>query len=167
MRCSCSTAAPADPKTLDYAKLPVIGGEHAVVSAGDAEWEFRLHNYLIYHAGKYWCLWSHGPKVEDYPTQHVRYAVSDDGLKWSEPRVLGDLPTEGYGYIARDFWLRDGELLALVARYKGKGAFGKGKDLSLEAFVWDQATDAWKPKGRVYADAINNFAPRSSRPASG
>ncbi|MBL9080373.1 MAG: hypothetical protein JNK76_01115, partial [Planctomycetales bacterium] len=53
---------PADWRTLDFATLPVVGGEHAVVSAPDAEWGFRLHNYLIHHDGRYWCMWSHGPK---------------------------------------------------------------------------------------------------------
>ncbi|MBL9094340.1 MAG: exo-alpha-sialidase [Planctomycetaceae bacterium] len=148
-----------DPATLDYSQLPVIRGEHAIVSAGDEAWKFRLHNYLIHHDGKYWCMWSHGPIVEDYPTQHVRYSVSDDGLRWSEPRMLTDMPTAGYAYIARDFWLRDGELLGLVARYKGHGAFGVNKELTLEAFAWDESADAWKHRGRVFDDAINNFAP--------
>ncbi|MBL9089759.1 MAG: hypothetical protein JNL96_00945, partial [Planctomycetaceae bacterium] len=53
---------PVDWRTLDFATLPVVGGEHAVVSAPDAEWGFRLHNYLIHHDGRYWCMWSHGPK---------------------------------------------------------------------------------------------------------
>jgi hypothetical protein len=151
---------PADWRTLDFATLPVVGGEHAVVSAPDAEWGFRLHNYLIHHDGRYWCMWSHGPKVEDWPTQHVRYAVSDDGLKWSEARPIMQPPADPYAFIARGFWLRDGELLALAARYKGHGAFGVDKELTLEAYVWDKSADAWKHKGRVYDNAINNFAPQ-------
>lgn len=149
-----------DPERIDYAKLPVLPTTHAVVSAPDENWKFRLHNYLLHHDGKFWCMWSHGPIVEDYPTQHVRYAVSDDGLKWSEPRVLIPQPKEPYAYIARGFWVRDGELLALAAHYRDKGAFGVNKELKLEAYVYDKASDGWKFKGVMYDNAINNFAPQ-------
>jgi hypothetical protein len=149
-----------DPAAIDYAKLPVLKGRHAVVCAPDPEWKFQLHNYLLHHAGQYWCIWSHGPVVEDVPTQHVRYATSADGLTWSESKPLTGPPAEGRAYIARGLWLRDGELLALAAYYKGKGAFGVDKDLKLEAFVWDEASKAWKRKGQVFDNAINNFPPQ-------
>lgn len=151
--------AGTDPVKIAYDKLPVVPVTHAVVSEGGGEWKFRLHSYLVRHGGKFWCMWSHGPEVEDLPTQHVQYATSDDGLKWSEPKVLIPEPKEPYAYIARGFWVRDGELLALAAHYKGKGAFGVDKELKLEAFAYDKATDRWAFKAVVFEDAINNFAP--------
>jgi hypothetical protein len=165
-----STAAPiplldlpgtgTDTAKVDYAALPVLKAAHTVVCPPDEAWKFQLHNYLIHHDGRYWCMWSHGPKVEDEPTQHVRYATSEDGLKWSDSKMLSDAPREGYAYIARGFWLRDGELLALAAHYKGKGAFGVNKELELVAFAWDKQTGQWQPRGRVFENAINNFAPQ-------
>jgi hypothetical protein len=149
-----------DETKIDYAQLPVLKGVHAVVCAPDPEWKFQLHNYLLHHEGKFWCMWSHGPVVEDLPTQHVRYATSDDGLKWSESKMLSGPPAEGRAYIARSFWIRDGELLALAASYKGKGAFGVDKDLKLVAFTYSSANDSWKEKGVLYENAINNFAPQ-------
>jgi hypothetical protein len=149
----------ADPATIDYASLPRLTGEHAVISPQDKEvWKFQLHNYLLHHGGQYWCMWSHGP-AEDTPPQHVRYATSQDGLHWSESKLLTGMPAEGYGYIARGFWLRDGELLALVSHYKGRGAFGVDKELTLQAFVWDAEGKAWKHRGLVFDNAINNYAP--------
>jgi hypothetical protein len=148
------------PETLDYATLPVLRGEHAVVCPYDETWKFQLHNYLIHHDGKFWCMWSSGPEVEDYPTQHVRYATSNDGLTWSAPKNLTGMPQEGRAYIARDFWVRDGKLLALAASYKGHGAFGVDKDLRLVAFIWDAASGAWKPNGELRENTINNFAPQ-------
>lgn len=153
-------ASGTDPAKIDYARLPEIKGTHAVVSPTDATWKFQLHSYLVYHAGHYWCMWSQGPPVEDEPSQAVRYATSEDGLKWSEARALTGPPQEGYGYIARGFWVRDGELLALAAHFKGKGAFGVNKELQLRALAWDAKASAWKPRGLVYADAINNFPPQ-------
>src|SRR5687767_145569 len=53
-----------DPAAIDYAKLPVIEGMHAVVSPADPVLKFQLHSYLAHHDGRYWCMWSQGPPVE-------------------------------------------------------------------------------------------------------
>lgn len=149
-----------DPATIDYDKLPVLKGTHAVISSADATLKFQLHNYLVHHAGRFWCMWSQGPPVEDEPTQHIRFATSDDGLKWSESKLLVGPDDMEHGCIARGLWVRDGELLALVAHFKGKGAFGVNKELELRAFVWDEATQSWKRKGKLFDNAINNFPPQ-------
>lgn len=152
--------ADTDPATIDYAKLPVLKGTHAVINPAEETLKFQLHNYLIHHDGRFWCMWSQGPPVEDEPSQQIRFATSDDGLKWSVPKVLVGPPQDGYAYIARGFWLREGELVALAAHFKGKGAFGVNKELQLLAFGWDKASEAWKPKGRMFDNAINNFPPQ-------
>lgn len=149
-----------DPATIDYARLPEVPGTHAVVSPMDPVWKFQLHSYLVHHEGQYWCMWSQGPPVEDEPSQHIRYATSADGLMWSKAQVLVGPPKEGYAYIARGFWVRDGELLALVAHFKGKGAFGVNKELQLQALSWDRDAGTWKFKGPVFDNAINNFPPQ-------
>lgn len=153
-----------DPDAIDYAKLPVIKGKITVISPKDSMWKFQLHNYLIHHEGRFLCMWSHGPS-EDTPPQHIRLATSHDGVKWSESKVMVGPPKEGYAYIARGFWVRDGELLALVAHFKGQGAFGANKELKLEAYVWNKADDTWKFKGQVFENAINSYPPQ--RLASG
>jgi hypothetical protein len=148
-----------DPDQIDYDHLPRIEGTHGVICPAEADWKFQLHNYLLHRDGKYWCIWSHGPG-EDQPTQHVRYATSEDGVIWSPSKHLTPDPAEGHGYIARGLWVRDGEMLALVASYKGQGAFGVDKELQLQAYAWDAAAGDWKFKGKLYDDAINNFPPQ-------
>ena len=154
-----------DPTKIDFAALPVVRGDHAVITRGDAAWKFRLHNYLAYFDGKYWCAWSHGPVVEDNPTQHVRYSTSRDGLQWSEAKaVMGSSPREGFRYISRGLWVRDGRLIALASHDEALDENGKvrffGKSLELLAFAWDEAAGSFQPLGVVYDDAINNFPPR-------
>lgn len=149
-----------DPEAIDYEALPKLTGEHAVVCEATDALKFQLHDYLIHHDGKYWCMFSHGPEVEDVPTQFVSYATSDDGLHWSPAKPVMPAPAAPYAYIARGFWLRNGELLALVAHYRDKGAFGVNKELKLEAYVWDKSADAWKFKCVLFEDAINNYAPQ-------
>lgn len=148
-----------DPAKITYDRLPTIAGEHAIVCPRDAALPFQLHSYLAHFDGKFWCIWSQGPAVEDEPGQIVRYATSPDGLKWSQAKSLVGPPADGYAYIARGLWVRDGKLVALYAHFHGKGAFGANKDLRLEASLWDQQRGEWIPQGLVYADAINNFPP--------
>jgi hypothetical protein len=105
-------------------------------------------------------MFSHGPEVEDVPTQFVSFATSADGLTWSAAQPLTPRPEAPYAYIARGFWLRDGELLALVAHFRGAGAFGVHKDLKLEAYAWDKQSGTWNFKTVLFEDAINNFAPQ-------
>jgi hypothetical protein len=110
-------------------------------------------------------MWSHGPVVEDNPTQHVRYATSDDGLTWTEPQpIMGPSPRPGFRHIARGFWPRDGRLLALASHDEALDQSGRvhffGKSLELLAFAWLPAEKRWQPLGVVFPDAINNFPPQ-------
>lgn len=162
-----------DPEAIDYASLPVLEGEHAVINPAAKSPDFaegeklemnrmrlQLHNYLIHHEGRFWCLWSDGPKIEDWPTQEVKYATSEDGLNWTEAKSVTGTPDEPYAYIARGLWLRQGTLLALVAHYQGQGAFGSDKDLELQAFAWNPESEKWQFESVVFEDAINNFPPQ-------
>jgi hypothetical protein len=153
-----------DPSLIDFAKLPTLRGEHAVVSTGDPQWKFRLHNYLAHHDGRYWCMWSHGPVIEDNATQHVRYATSTDGLTWTEPRqVMGPSPKEGFRYIARGFWPREGKLLAIASHDEAFNDKGRvhffGRSLQLLAWEWQPGEERWRELGVMAQDAINNFPP--------
>lgn len=164
-----------DPEAIDYAALPTLKGQHAVINAAALgphartpdkvdmlDLRLNLHNYLAYHDDKFWCIWSDGPKVEDWPTQEVRYSTSEDGLTWAPARSVTGTPKAPFAYIARGLWIRNGELLALAAHYRGKGAFGaqEQKQLRLVAFRYDQASDQWRPAGTLYENAINNFPPQ-------
>ncbi|QDU80203.1 hypothetical protein Pla110_19270 [Polystyrenella longa] len=147
-----------DPTAIDFQALPKIKGKHGVVSLGDEEWNFRLHNYLAFHDGKYFCFWSHGPVVEDKARQHLQYSTSLDGLNWEEPRVLLGPPKEGYGYIARGLWVRDNQLIALASLYEAPSF--NGGDLELVASIWDIDKQSWSEPQLIFDDALNNFPPK-------
>ncbi|MCP4787684.1 MAG: sulfatase-like hydrolase/transferase [Fuerstiella sp.] len=167
--------AGTNPEVIDYGALPVLQGEHAIINpvtpgphatASDKidmhHLRLNLHNYLVHYGGRFWCIWSDGPRIEDWPTQEIKYATSDDGLTWSDARSLTGTPDEPHAFIARGLWVRDGHLLALAAHYRGKGAFGAPdqKQLELLAYRYDDSQHTWLRHGKLYDNAINNFPPQ-------
>lgn len=167
--------AGTNPKAIDYTVLPTLDGEHAIVNrvvpGPDAastdridmhHLRLNLHNYLVHYGGRFWCIWSDGPKVEDWPTQEIKFSTSHDGLKWSPAGSVTGTPREPHAFIARGLWVRDGQLLALAAHYRGKGAFGTQdqKQLELLAYRYDLAQKKWVRFGKLYDNAINNFPPQ-------
>ncbi len=129
------------------------------------------HNYLVHHQGKFWIMWSDGPGVEDRVGQRVRFATSSDGLNWGAPQFLtpppprsgpenphhGTRSDQGLRYIARGFWQRDRDLLALASLDEAAGFFGPS--LELRAFHL-QAGGHWQDVGVVFDDTINNYPPQ-------
>lgn len=168
---------PANGGSIDYSGLPRVPSKHAIISDvrdRGGKWVHQ-HAYLAHHAGRYWAMWSDGPGLpkpgatpeqhrnivpgHDRPGTRVSYATSSDGLNWSQPRDLAGAPRiEGFGWIARGLWVRDGELLALASHFHAPGYAGEG--LSLEAFRWDAATETWVAHGTALDDSLNNFPPK-------
>lgn len=166
-----------DSDEIKYDQIKRLPVKHAMISdvrdhAGN---KVHQHAYLAHFAGQFWAMWSDGPglaRKNVTPEQHrnivpghdradtrVSYATSDDGLNWSEVKDLTGPPRrKGFGWIARGFWERDGELLALASHFNAPGYTGKG--LSLEAFRWEKANGKWEPHGTVLDDALNNFPPK-------
>lgn len=145
--------------------------QHIVVSDVSAQKGVNQHNYLVHHAGRFWAMWSDGPRVEDMGGQIVKYATSVDGIKWDFPKPVTDYPPdtapdspryntrdkEAWRYIARGFWVRNAELLALATLDEAAGFFGPS--LALRAFRWNLTAEKWAAGGVVRQDGINNFPP--------
>ncbi len=163
---------PAHPHAIDFDRLPRLPVEHAVVSDVRSRKGVNQHNYLLHHDGRFWALWSDGPRIEDMVGQVVKYATSPDGLRWDAPRDVTGFPPnsgpdsphyntrrkEGLRYIARGLWVREGQLLALVSLDEAAGFFGPS--LELRAWQWNAGAGRWEDAGVVQKDAINNFPPQ-------
>ena len=157
---------------IDFDSLPRIPSEHVVVSDVRKTGGVNQHNYLAFHDGQYWLMWSDGPGVEDRVGQRVAFATSNDGLSWSEKKFITPYPPisgpesdvyktrsdKGFRYISRGFWQRNGELLALASIDEADKFFGSS--LELHAFKFNSANETWKDIGVVYYNAINNFPPK-------
>lgn len=161
---------PTETHRIDFNALPRIPHWHGVVSdvLGENGRRVNQHNYLAFHDGRFWAMWSDGPggpiapnevPHHDLADQRVSFATSADGLVWSAVGDLAGKPEEGFGWIARGFWIRDGRMLALASRYKAPAYANKG--LQLHAFeLVPQGGDVWRHAGLVFDDALNNFPPK-------
>jgi hypothetical protein len=161
---------PDDTHKIDYDKLPRVPANFRVVNDVHATRGVNQHNYLAWYAGKYWCMWSDGPGVEDRVGQRVKYATSPDGLNWTQGEFLTPAPAgserssyygtrtnKGFRWIARGFWEREGTLYALASLDEAAEFFGPG--LELRGFRLDTLKWKWDDIGVIYDNAINNFAP--------
>lgn len=163
---------PADPQRIDFASLPRVPSQLVVVSDVRAVKGVNQHNYLAFHGGRYWVMWSDGPAIEDRVGQRVKFATSQDGLKWGQPQFLtpeapgsgkdspwyGTRSPKGFRWIARGFWPRTGELLALASLDEADGFFGPS--LELRSFRWNASGETWDAAGVVFTNTINNFPPQ-------
>jgi len=167
---------PDNTHDIDFFSLPVVPSVHAIVDDVRYAWgrKTQQHNYLVHYGGYFWAMWSDGPGVHrsddpiahrniipghDQPGQLVSYSKSKDGINWSEPRDLAGPPDDGFGWIARGFWVYEGNLLALATRYNAPGYRGEG--LQLHAFEMVSGQDReWRHKGLVFDNAMNNFSPK-------
>ncbi|MBS14614.1 MAG: hypothetical protein CME19_23875 [Gemmatimonadetes bacterium] len=169
-------AGVGNSQDIDFNALAVVRADHAIVSDVRDEGGTRVnqHNYLVYFGGRFWAMWSDGrgeprkPPEEhrdnvpghDLEGQHVSFATSEDGITWGTTQDLAGEPETGYGWIARGFWVRDGKLLALVARFVGPQSY-IGLGLQLHAFkLQETSTPTWQHLGVAFDDAMNNFAPK-------
>ncbi|MCX6228184.1 MAG: exo-alpha-sialidase [Bacteroidia bacterium] len=171
-------------KDINFEKLPriplqrstvndvrAIGTNYQTFKEAATSGGCNQHNYLTYYKGLYWCMWSDGPGVEDRVGQVVKYATSRDGLKWSNPKFITDYPPNsapgspyyntrnknGFRWISRGFWQRNGELLALASLDEAAEFFGPS--LQLRAFHWVEKLKRWEDFGLVSNNTINNFSP--------
>ena len=165
----------ADPEAIDFNNLLHLPAQPAIVSDIRTAGGKRVHQhaYLAYFDGRFWAQWSDGPGLarrppeehwnvvpgHDRPDTRISYAVSEDGLNWGPVRDLSGPPkADGFGYIARGLWERDGELLALASHFNAPGYTGRG--LCLVAWRWNEETGRWDDRGTVRDDALNNFPPK-------
>jgi hypothetical protein len=159
-----------DLTDFDWTLLPQVKLEEGVVFQGRQGLSaFNLHPYITRFNGRYFAMWSCGIASEDMPYQHVRYATSKDGLTWGESDFLV-APDRRWTmrYLARGFWIRNGELLALASHDEsvsirdGEPHKGKyfGASLELLYFRWSAETQSWEEGGTVAPNAINNFPPK-------
>jgi pimeloyl-ACP methyl ester carboxylesterase len=144
----------------DFSRLPRLQTSLVTIYRGEqGSAGFNMHPYLAAYGGRLWTIWSSNRIRDLQAGQHVRYAVSEDGIRWSRPGVVAP-PEEkdNFRFFARGLWVRNGELIALAARDEAvRPLFGPG--LELRGYRWNEPAGAWDAPVVIARDTINNFAP--------
>lgn len=157
----------ASPETIDWASpsIPVLEGKEIAVFQATPEAVYNNHTYIAHFDGKFWVMWSMHPSDGNEHGMRVRYATSADGTTWSSDAPITPVPV-GKRYVARGFWVRNGELLALASFDSGRPPLSKqtgnwaAADLELQAFRWVKDRNHWEFAGIVFDDTISNYPPR-------
>lgn len=146
-----------DPMSLVEAK----GETRTIFRAKEGEWQFNLHSFVAFHAGKFWAIWSTGRIDEDSSSQYICYSTSADGSEWTTPNTLAADPDGEEGplrWMASGIYVEDGRLFALGTLNKG---FGPNGEIWLEArlvrFEW--VAGNWVKESVVGEDCAAYFPP--------
>lgn len=138
-----------EPVTLlKGAELPVVqGARFSVIKPYEyAKDGYRfLHGLgLAFHKGRLYASFGHNQGAENTDTEEARYCVSDDlGQTWSLVATM-DPGEPGTGISHGSFLSHQGKLWAFMGAYTGFM-----KDIHTRAYVLDESTQTWQPKGTV------------------
>lgn len=141
--------------------LPVLPTETSVIfKAEEGEWQFNLHSFIARHDGKFWAIWSSGRVDEDSSSQFIRYATSEDGIRWSASGTMAPDPDGEEGplrWLASGLYEENGKLYGLGCLNTGqeKGAVWSGA--KLHRFRWDEGK--WVDEGVFGDNAMVYFPP--------
>jgi hypothetical protein len=108
-----------------------------------------MHPYITHFAGRFWAMWSSNRIGDLQAGQHIRYATSPDGTRWSKAQMMmGREDEPAMRYFARGFWVRDRELYALAAYDEAfQPLFGPG--LKLLGYRWSEKQKKWDAPSRL------------------
>ena len=82
----------------------------------DLQWSYSHHAAICQFKGRYYAMWSNGERDEDDLRQRVLFAVSPDGVHWSQHETL--YPSqEGCVLTACGFYQHNATLAAYAGRY--------------------------------------------------
>ena len=138
--------------------------ELAVIYRSEAGgWQYNHHQGITWFNGRFFASWSSARVYEDSSSQLVRYAISEDGRRWSKGAILApdhDGP-DGPGFqSACGFWQRDGTLYGLAGY--SLGLYSEEEDIDrshkhvrLEAYRW--TGQDWEPAGALQHDFFANY----------
>ena len=133
------------PKTSD---IPMVkGARFAVIK----RYEFAKDGYrflhglgLVFHKDRMYASFGHNKGAENTDTEEARYAVSEDqGKTWSPVTTMA-AGQPGTGVSHGSFLSHQGRLWAFMGAYQGSM-----RDIHTRAYVLDESTRQWQPKGTV------------------
>ena len=110
------------PMADDWGLFHQVSATRGRAYYGNETYGYNHHQTITKFRNRYAVTWSSGFKHEDHPGQHVRYAVSKDGLDWDRDRAL--VPPQAEEAIVWNnigMFATDSTLYALAGKCNTKG----------------------------------------------
>lgn len=99
-----------DESKTDIGLRKIEGAETYTVFSADEGTDHYVNGvFMTEFNGKIYCQWQSSAVDEDSEDTWVAYSVSDDGVNWSEPKVL--VPTIENGYCSSGGWYVNGDTI--------------------------------------------------------
>ncbi len=99
-----------DESKTDIGLGKIEGAETYTVFSADEGTDHYVNGvFMTEFKGKIYCQWQSSAVDEDAEDTWVAYSVSDDGVNWSEPKVL--VPSIENGYCSSGGWYVNGDTL--------------------------------------------------------
>ncbi len=73
-----------------FTDMGKLRSQRSTVAGFNPHWAYAHHAYIAFYKGKWYIAWSSGKVNEDDLGQRILYAVSEDALNWSKPKVMMD-----------------------------------------------------------------------------
>jgi len=151
---------PSDPEQVDWAALSTYKGRTSVVARGiKDESAFMHHPTIVFFDGRLFAKWNDGYVGEDFAGQRVRYAISKDGVTWSEPVDLTGRHAKRR-YTDCGFWVRGSEMFALAALRDASDTGKSGEVPVLLAFKWDTKSGRFGQRTEIAKDFFAGNIPQ-------
>ncbi|MCA9014713.1 MAG: exo-alpha-sialidase [Planctomycetaceae bacterium] len=140
------------PIPADFEKIPFVPGmTHQTIHHATKDGYKFLHGAaIIAHKGTLYANWANSPENENGPEETLQGRRSKDGGKtWSDLEIIGP-GFEGPDRHSHGVLLvHQGKLWTICSRFGVGEPAKKFPGLKAEAFVLNEATDAWESQGIV------------------
>ncbi|PCJ56099.1 MAG: hypothetical protein COA79_19960 [Planctomycetota bacterium] len=127
--------------------------------------QYNHHSSIIKYKDQFFAAWSSAVVNEDSPGQNIYFAISNNGITWSNPELIDNDPAGYLRFTNGGMWVRDDDLYLLRNSYtRARYIDGESKpnqcwdDCKVEALKWDGKK--WGEPEWASEDIYINEAPR-------
>jgi hypothetical protein len=139
-----------DPRKTDLGLVRAPGAQTVrIFEPRDDTDRFSNGVVLIPFEGKLYAQWQSSPKDEDSPDTWVAYAVSDDGVRWSAPKVLAARGEGGRMHSSGGWWTDGRTLVAYINVWPTGFQSGAG---GYTEYRLSRDGKTWSPPKRVLGE---------------
>ena len=151
---------PTNQEQIIWERLPQLNGDQITIFEGEENVSaFNHHPTIIFYKDRFFAAWSNGAKDEDASGQRVMYTTSKDGFNWDKVSYMTDSITDR-AHTPGGFWVRDGQLFALVSLRDSRGSSFNSDRNPLLSYRWNTEKAIFEYSGIIARNFFSVDGPR-------